>query len=112
MPAISASNALLIILVVAAVTFFTRVIPFLFFSGNKKPPQLILYIGRILPPAIMAMLLIYCLRNVRPMQFPHGIPELIALSTVIALHLWKRNNLISILGGTVLYMYLVQAVFI
>ncbi|NTW05235.1 MAG: branched-chain amino acid transporter AzlD [Peptococcaceae bacterium] len=105
------SNPINIVLVVAAVTFFTRIMPFLFFDSNKNAPGSVIYLGKIVPPAIMAMLLIYSLRNVAPLKYPYGLPELIALSTVILLHLWKKNNLVSILSGTVLYMFLVQKIF-
>ena len=100
------------ILVMAAVTFASRLAPFLFFGKNKATPKYIVYIGNYLPPAVMAMLIIYCLRNVRLFGFPFGIPEIIGIGTVAILHIWKRNNLISILGGTALYMIMVQFVFV
>lgn len=101
-----------IIGVVAAVTIFTRALPFLFFTGKKQPSKYILYIGNILPPAVMAMLLIYSIRYTTPLTYPYGLPTLISIGLVVLLHVWKRNNLISILGGTLCYMILIQLVFI
>lgn len=106
------TNLLLIIAVVASVTIFTRALPFLFFTGSKQPSKHVLYIGNILPPAIMAMLLVYSIRFATLFKYPYGLPTLIALSLVVLLHRWKRKNLISILGGTLCYMILVQVVFI
>ena len=100
------------IAVMAGVTFLTRVLPFLLFDRGESPPKLVLYLGRVLPPAIIAMLILYCLRGIS-FSAPAGwAPQLIAVGAVIALHLWKRNNLLSIFGGTILYMVLVQAVFV
>ncbi len=106
------ANLLLIITVVSLVTIFTRTLPFLFFSGDKQPSKYVLYIGNILPPAIMAMLLIYSIRFETPFKYPFGLPALISIFFVVLLHVWKRNNLISILVGTVCYMLLVQVIFI
>ena len=72
---------------------------------------MILYLGKVLPAATMGLLVVYCLKGVTPLSWPHGLPELIAVAAVVLLHLWKRNNLISIAGGTVLYMVLVQIIF-
>lgn len=98
--------------VVALVTFLTRVIPFLFFGGKRTAPGPVRYLGGILPAAIMAMLVVYLMRNVQVLAYPYGLPELIASVCVVALHCWKRNNLISILGGTGVYMALIQLVFV
>lgn len=108
---LSIGQSLFIIIVMAAVTFLTRSLPFLVFSKHKKTPDYIIYIGKVLPPAVIGMLIVYCIKNVSVIKFPFGIPEFISMLTVVVLHLWKRNNLISILGGTVLYMILVQFVF-
>ena len=102
---------LLLILVMAVVTFATRLLPFLLFDRGEEPPKAVLYLGRVLPPAIMAILVVYCLRGVSLLTYPYGLPELLAGAAVVGLHLWKKNNLISILGGTALYMVLVQLVF-
>jgi len=88
-----------------------RFLPFLVFGGKRKTPAYISYLGKVLPYAIMAMLVVYCLRNTPIMQSPHGMPELISCAVVVILHVWKRNNLISILCGTLCYMLLVQLVF-
>lgn len=108
---LSGGMSLLIILVVAITTFTTRVIPFLVFPKGKKIPDFIQYLGKVLTPAVIGMLVIYCLKNTKIMEAPHGIPELIAVATVVILHVWKRNNLLSIGVGTVLYMVLIQVVF-
>lgn len=100
------------ILVIAAVTFGTRIVPFILFGKDKPTPKYIVYIGNYLPPAVIAMLIIYCLKNVKLGVFPFGIPEVIGVVTVAVLHIWKRNNLISIIGGTALYMMAIQFIFI
>ena len=96
------------IAVMTAATFLTRVLPFLVFRGGAEHP-LMLFIGRTLPPAIMLLLVIYCLKEVNFRQAPHGAPELLGLAAVVCLHLLWRNALVSIGGGTALYMYLVQS---
>ena len=96
---------------VAAVTVLLRFLPFVVFSGNRKTPAFVSYLGKVLPYAIMGMLVVFCLKGVTLTRFPHGIPELIACALVVVLHIWRRNTLISILGGTVYYMILVQCVF-
>jgi len=105
------SQALLTILVIAGVTILLRFLPFLIFRGHKKTPPYLVYLGKVLPYAIMGMLVIYCLKSVSLAEVPHGLPELIALAVVVGLHLWKRNTLISIASGTICYMLLVQFVF-
>ena len=104
-------HSALIVAVVALVTIALRFLPFLIFSGNKTTPPFVAYLGRVLPYAIMGMLVVYCLRNIQLFSAPHGAPEFIACAAVMLLHLWKRNTLISIVGGTVCYMLLVQLVF-
>ncbi len=103
-------HAILAIVIMAAVTFLLRMLPFVIF-GKKQTPAFIGYLGKYLPYAIMGMLVIYCLKGVAPLVFPHGLPELIAILTVVLLHIWRRNTLLSILGGTVVYMLLVQLFF-
>ena len=98
--------------VMAGVTFLTRALPFLLFDRGESPPKLVLYLGRVLPPAIIAMLIIYCLRDISFVAPAGWAPQLIAVGAVVLLHLWKKNNLLSIFGGTILYMVLVQAVFV
>ena len=103
-------HAILAIVVMAAVTFLLRTLPFLIFSKGKTP-RFIGYLGKYLPFAIMGMLVVYCLKEVRPLAYPYGLPELIAIAVVALLHLWRRNTLLSIVGGTLCYMFLVQSVF-
>ena len=94
-------HAVWLVAVVALVTIALRFLPFVIFSGNKTTPPFVAYLGRVLPYAIMGMLVVYCLRNIHITQAPHGAPELIACAAVAALHLWKRSTLVSIVGGTV-----------
>ncbi len=108
---LSAGMSLLIILVVAVTTFATRVAPFLVFPKGKEIPKTMQYLGKVLTPAVIGMLVVYCLKGTSVLTAPYGIPELIAVVAVVILHVWKRNNLISIGVGTVLYMVLIQAVF-
>ena len=96
---------------VAAVTALTRFLPFLLFGGKQQPPKAILYLGRVLPCAIMGMLVVYCLRNITPLSPPYGIPEAAGVLLAVLFHVWKRNTLLSIGGSTVVYMLLVQLVF-
>lgn len=105
-------QAMVTIIVIALVTFLTRVLPFLIFPGNKKTPAFVVYLGRVLPFAVMGMLVVYCLKSINLFAAPFGLPELISVALVILLHKWKHNLLLSIVGGTVLYMVLVQAVFV
>lgn len=95
----------------ALVTFLTRALPFLLFGRGGNPPRLVLYLGRYLPPAVIAMLIVYCLRAVSFSAPGSWAPSLIASLFVVLVHLWKRNDMLSILGGTLLYMFLVQTVF-
>lgn len=104
-------QSLLSIAVMAGVTFLTRALPFLLFDRGEKPPKAVLYLGRVLPPAIIAMLIVYCVRGVT-FSAPAGwVPTLLAGLAAVLLHLWKGNDLISIFGATGLYMVLVQGVF-
>ena len=92
-------------------TMATRFLPFLLFSGRRPTPKYIQYLGKALPSAVFGLLVVYCLKNVDVLAGSHGLPELIAVSVTAALHLWKRQMLLSIAGGTVCYMLLVQLVF-
>ena len=92
-------------------TVMTRFVPFLVFPAGKPTPKYIQYLGKVLPAAVFGLLVIYCLKNVSLFAGSHGIPELISIAVVVGLHLWKRQMLISIAGGTVCYMLLVQLVF-
>lgn len=99
------------LLVLAGVTLLTRALPFWLFRGGRTLPPYIRYLGRVLPPAIMGMLVVYCLRDTVLLSYPYGISEALALLTVFLLYQWKRNTLLCIGVSTVLYMVLVQAVF-
>ncbi len=92
-------------------TMLTRFIPFFLFRGDKPAPPYIQYLGWVLPGAVFGLLVIYCLKNVSLLTGSHGIPEMISIALVALLHLWKRQMLLSIAGGTVCYMLLVQLVF-
>lgn len=104
--------SLAIIGVVAVCTIFTRALPFLIFGGKKEVPQIVQYLGKVLPPAIMTILVVYCLRGISILEGSHGLPELISVAVVAGLHIWKKNILLSIGLGTVCYMILVQFVFV
>ena len=107
------SQAVIGIIIMSLATFLTRAAPFLIFGNPKrKVPKPIAYIGSVLPAAIIAVLVIYCFKNVNIGSGSHGIPELIASLLVIALHLWKKNSVVSVLGGTICYMILVSLVFV
>ena len=97
--------------VIALVTALIRFLPFLIFNGSRKTPKLIEKLSKTLPYAIMAMLVVYCLKGVSFASMAGFVPSLIACVVVAALHVWKRNTLVSIVGGTVCYMLLVQLVF-
>lgn len=99
-------NAAALITAMALVTMGLRAAPFLVF--RKKVPAFVSYLGEVLPPAIIGMLVIFCLKDVSVLSTPHGIPELIAIAAVVGTHIWKRNAVISILAGTVIYMVLIR----
>ena len=92
-------------------TMTTRFLPFIVCRENKETPAFIQYIGKFLPSAVFGMLVIYCLRNVNVMQGNHGIPELLAIIVTCGLHIWKRQMLVSIAGGTIFYMLLLHFIF-
>lgn len=108
---LTTSQALLTIAVIAAATILTRALSFVIFPAGKKTPKFVTYLGSVLPFAIISMLIIYCFKSVSITAWPYGIPELIAGVFVVVIHKWKHNLLLSIGGGTLLYMILVQAVF-
>lgn len=105
-------RSVIIIVLVALVTLATRAIPFVLFPEGKKIPKAVEYLGKVLPPAVIGMLVVYCFKSVNVLSSPFGLPELIAGLTVVVLHIWKRNNLLSIGAGTIIYMILVQTVFV
>lgn len=99
------------ILVIVLGTMLTRFLPFLLFPAGKPTPKLVQKLERILPAAVFGLLIVYCLKNVSFLSGSHGLPELISIALVTALHLWKRQALLSIAAGTVCYMLLIQFVF-
>lgn len=108
---ISTGRAILIIVVVAVCTIITRAIPFILFGGKKEVPKRILYLGRVLPSAVIGALVVYCLKDINVTTAPYGMAEFISICLVAVLHAWKRNPLLSIATGTVCYMALIQIVF-
>ena len=100
------------IAICAVATMLTRFLPFILFPAGKPTPKFIRFLGHALPAAVFSMLVVYCLKNVSITTDSHGLPELIAIAVVTALHLWKKQTLLSIAGGTIVYMLLVQQVFI
>lgn len=109
---LSGSTLILSILLMAAILYFTRAFPFLVFGRGRRPGRIVLYLGGALPPAIIAMLVVYCVKGVSFTAFPFGLPEIIAGVVVWLLHSWKGSALLSIAGGTALYMVLIQLVFV
>lgn len=93
-------------------TTLPRFLPFIIFNDKRPTPKYITYLGNVLPGAIFAMLIVYCLRSVNVLEFSYGIPELISIAVTVVLHIWKRQMLLSIAGGTICYMLLVQFVFV
>lgn len=105
------SQQIIMIAMVVIGTMVTRFLPFLLFPAGKPTPEYIQYLGKVLPAAVFGLLVVYCLKNVSVFTGSHGIPELLAVILVVVLHLWKRQMLLSIAGGTVCYMLLVQFIF-
>jgi branched-subunit amino acid transport protein AzlD len=102
------THSVLLIAVMAAVTILLRFLPFLVF--RKKTPKYVAYLGKVLPPAVIGMLVIYCLKDISPLTAPFGIPALIAAAVVVGLQIWKRNSLLSILAGTAVYMLITKLI--
>lgn len=100
------THTLLLVAVMSVVTILLRFLPFALFE--KHAPRVVLYLGEVLPGAVMAMLVVYCFRNVQPATPSHGLPELCAAVLVLALHKWRHNTLLSVLGGTECYMLLLH----
>lgn len=101
-----------VMVVIALITLATRAFPFIVFGSKREVSERVLYIGRVLPPAVIAVLVVYCLRNITPLTAPHGLPELISVGLIIAFHLWKKNTILSVLSGTVCYMILIRTLFV
>lgn len=105
------TQQIITILMVTIGTMLTRFLPFLLFPSGKPTPKYVQYLGSVLPAAVFGLLVIYCLKNVNVLTGSHGVPEFLSIALVVILHLWKRQMLLSIAGGTVCYMLLVQLVF-
>lgn len=109
---LSSEETLIIIFAVTLGTVLTRFIPFFLFPDKKDAPKIISYLGKVLPPAMMGLLVVYCLKDISFLSKPYGIPEALAILMIIILHQWKNNVLLSIAGGTILYMVLIQVFFL
>ena len=105
------TQRILTIAVIVLGTMLTRFLPFLLFPAGKPTPKAVHYLGSVLPGAVFGLLVVYCLKNVSLFTGSHGLPELISIALVVLLHLWKRQMLLSIAGGTACYMLLVQYFF-
>ena len=104
-------HAMLVILIMGLATLATRLLPVLIFGRGEKVPDYLMYLGKVVPYTAMGLLIVYCLKDVPVLEAPHALPELIALAIVSASYLWKRNTILSVVVGTVVYMLLVQVVF-
>jgi branched-subunit amino acid transport protein AzlD len=105
------TKEMMIVIAMVIGTLITRFLPFLLFPAGKETPKFVTYLGTTLPYATMALLVVYCLKGVTVFAAPHGLPELIAVLTVVLLHWYKKNSLLSIAFGTIVYMFLIQKVF-
>jgi len=109
---LSSQQSLLTITVIILGTILTRALPFIIFPNNREIPGYMKYLGDVIPYAAIGLLVVYCLKGVSLFTVPYGLPEVIAVSAVVLLHIWKKNTLLSIGGGTFIYMLLVQNIFI
>ncbi|MDH5161709.1 branched-chain amino acid transporter permease [Heyndrickxia oleronia] len=105
------TQQIIIVAMVVFGTMLTRFVPFIVFPSGKNTPKYIQYLGKVLPSSVFGLLVIYSLKDVRILSGSHGIPELLGVITVVILHFWKKNMFLSIAGGTIIYMVLVQMVF-
>ena len=108
---LTTTQMFIIIALLAVGTALTRFLPFVLFRDAASAPPYVCYLGKLLPTAAISLLVVYCLRYISLASAPHGIPEVIGIIVVAALHLWRKNTLLSIAVGTVCYMLLVQFVF-
>ena len=104
-------HAILILLVMGALTFATRIVPVLIFGRGEKVPDVIMYLGKVVPFTAMGLLIVYCLRDTHVLTGSHAIPEILAMAVAALSYLWKRNSIFSVVVGTIVYMVLVQKVF-
>lgn len=107
----STMHGIILMLIIAGVTMLLRALPFLLFPEGRSIPKLVAELSNMLPCAVMGMLIVYCLRKVSVFAWPFGLPELIAIGIVVGCHIWKRMTLLSILAGTISYMFLIQVIF-
>ena len=105
------NHAIVVLIVMGAVTLATRILPVLIFGRGEKVPDYIMYLGRVVPYTAMGLLIVYCLKDISISDAPHGIPELIALAIVSGSYLWKRNTILSVVVGTAAYMLMIQMLF-
>ena len=101
-------ESMITIAIIMLGTMITRFLPFIIFPEHKTPPKYIQYLGKTLPTAVIGLLVVYSLKDIRFLKGNHGIPEIAAIISIITIHIWKKNILLSILSGTALYMILVQ----
>jgi branched-subunit amino acid transport protein AzlD len=104
-------HAMIIMIVMGLMTLATRILPVLIFGRSEKVPDFILYLGKVVPFTAMGLLIVYCLRDVSVFSGSHAIPEILALAVVAVSYLWKKNSILSVVAGTIVYMFLVQKVF-
>ncbi|MDO4748884.1 MAG: AzlD domain-containing protein [Eubacteriales bacterium] len=107
----STLHCILLVLVMAVVSFLLRAFPFILFSGKRETPKFVIYLGKVLPFAIIGMLVVYCVKDMNFTAVANFLPYIIAGAVVVVLHVWRRNTLLSIIAGTLSYMALVQFVF-
>lgn len=105
-------ESIITIIMVIIATVITRFLPFIIFPDNKTPPRYIQYLGKVLPSAIMGLLIVYCLKDINILSGSHGLPEFISILCITVFYMWKKNTVLSILLGTIIYMVLVQLVFV
>ena len=104
------SEQIITILILVLVTVFTRAFPFLVFPPGRKTPSYVQYLGRVLPLAVFGMLVVYCIKDVQWCAGTHGLPEVLGIAVTILIHLWRRNMLWSIAGGTLFYIIIIRLV--
>jgi branched-chain amino acid transport protein azlD len=109
---LSTLEVLMILFALVSGTLLTRWLAFALFPENRRQPQVISFLSLTIPAAMMGLLVVFCLKRINVLTYPYGLPELISVSLIVILHLWRRNVLLSIAAGTLMYMFLVQKIFI
>ena len=99
-------HGLIVIIWVSILTIITRIVPVLIFGKGRKVPKYILYLGEVVPYTAMGLLIVYCLKDVQIFNSPYALPEIIGVAVVVISYLWKRNSILSVVIGTILYMFL------